>query len=179
MKAVTELRFNPDILYPGVTTGNNNNNGYKSLMPQLTNEVLASIVNRRLSPQKPAAEEQASPPQNIDELMLLAREMLMQEQLEVSKVKPLFWSMIETYVDRFQDFPFDVSKALQSYLEVNKYPSDMMRGMVLDLEKMYARKHGKPMKQSTQLIDTQDSLDDEVKALRESLKYAAVVGGIE
>lgn len=149
------------------------------MKPQLKSEVITSIDNHRLNHQNSGAGEQNTTPKNLDELTQLARKMLMEESLEVSKIKPLFWSMIEIYIDRFQAFPFDVAKALQSYLELNEYPADQMQNLVSQLEEMYALKYGRPMKQSTQLISEQESLDEEIRSLRDSLKYATMVGELE
>ena len=60
---------------------------------------------------------------SLDELTQISRSMLMDKNLEVSKVRPFFWTMVETYVDRFQVFPFDAVKALFSYLELNEFDS--------------------------------------------------------
>ena len=105
--------------------------------------------------------------------------MLMQEQLEVSKVRPLFWSMIETYVDRFHTFPFDIVKALHCHLELIDCSSEDMHAIVKNIEEVHMDRYGHPMKQSTQLISEKDTLEEEMKELRDSLKYASLVESIE
>jgi len=43
----------------------------------------------------------------LDDLSTISRNLLMDKSLEVSKVRAFFWSMIETYVERFLVYPFD------------------------------------------------------------------------
>ena len=123
---------------------------------------------------------------SLDDLSKITREMLMDKDLEVSKVRPFFWTLVEAYVDRFQVFPFDVTKALFSYLELQDYPQDEMRELVKKLEKLYRKQHGTALREPESgpgpepLPDTGEnavrSLDDEISELRETLKYAAMVG---
>ncbi len=116
-----------------------------------------------------------SPPKNLTQLGELAIKLLNDKNLEVSKVRPFFWSMVEAYVDRFQLYPFDVNKALFSYLELNDYPEDAVQELVKQLESQFEKSHGRPLRKSTKLLYQQDALDDEIKNLRDSLKYAAMV----
>lgn len=145
------------------------------MKPQLKDEVITSIEKHR----RTRADDDSSPPKNLDELMQLARTMLMEEHLEVSKVRPLFWSMIETYVDRFHTFPFDIVKALHCHLELIDCSSEEMHAMVKNIEEVHVNRYGHPMKQSTKLISEKDTLEDEIKELRDSLKYASMVETIE
>jgi hypothetical protein len=118
-------------------------------------------------------------PKDLDQLGELAIELLNDKNLEVSKVRPFFWSLVEAYVDRFQLYPFDVSKVLFSHLELNDYPKDQMQKLVEQLESQYEKAHGRPMRKSTELADRKDTMDDELKPLRDSLKYAAMVDEVE
>ena len=117
---------------------------------------------------------------SLDDLSEISRSMLMDKNLEVSKVRPFFWNMVETYVDRFQVFPFDATKALFSYLELHEYPEDQLRDLVKKLEKQYKKQHGSSMRESKKLPARDETceqmLDDEISELRETLKYAAIVG---
>jgi hypothetical protein len=124
---------------------------------------------------------------SLDDLSKLVRERLMDKDLEVSKVRPFFWTLVETYVDRFQVFPFDAIKALLSYLELQEYPQEEMRELVRKLEKRYKKQHGTAMREpesrpgGPRLRPVAGErggllLDDEISQLRESLKYAAIVG---
>lgn len=117
----------------------------------------------------------SSTPKDLTQLGDLAIKMLNEKNLEVSKVRPFFWSLVEAYVDRFQLYPFDVSKALFSYLELNDYPADTIEKLVKQLESQYEKAHGRPLRKSTQLVFQNDALDDQIKDLRDSLKYAALV----
>lgn len=114
-------------------------------------------------------------PKNLTQLGELAIELLNDKNLEVSKVRPFFWSLVETYVDRFQLYPFDMKKALFSYLELNDYPEDTMHELVKQLESQFEKSHGRPLRKSTRLPGRQDTLDEEIKGLRDSLRYAAMV----
>ena len=123
---------------------------------------------------------------SLDDLSKITRDMLMDKDLEVSKVRPFFWTLVEAYVDRFQVFPFDVIKALFSYLELQDYPQDEMRELVKKLEKVYKKQHGTAMREPESRPGPEPrpdtgkndgrSLDDEISELRETLKYAAIVG---
>jgi len=112
---------------------------------------------------------------DLSQLGELASKLLNDKNLEVSKVRPFFWSLVETYVDRFQHYPFDVSKALFSYLELNDFPEETIQQLVRQLESQFEKTHGRPLRKSTQLLSQKDALDDEIKQLRDSLKYAAMV----
>lgn len=128
---------------------------------------------------KSSARVPSTTPENMDQLSAAVHHILMDEHLEISKVRPFFWSMVEAYVDRFQIYPFDIVKALFCYLESNDYPPDLMRELVTKLEESYDRQYGEPMHKSTQLVCEGECLDHEVKELRASLKYAALVNELE
>lgn len=128
---------------------------------------------------KSSTEAKYSQPVNMDQLTQLVQHVLMDKHLEVSKVRPFFWSMVEAYVDRFQRYPFDIVRALFSYLETNDYPPDLIRELVKKLEDCYETEYGEPINKSTQLVFEHDDLDYDVKELRESLKYAALVDEFE
>jgi hypothetical protein len=116
----------------------------------------------------------------LDDLSKIARSMLIDSNLDVSKVRPFFWTLVEAYVERFQVFPFDAGKALFSELELQQYPEQRLRDLVKQLEKLYKTHHGRPMRESEQRFATDDTrvqtLDDEISELRETLKYAAIAG---
>ncbi len=112
---------------------------------------------------------------NLNQIGELASRRLNDKSLEAGNVHSFFWSMVETHVDRFQCYPFDINKALFSYLEVSEFPEDMVRNLVLQLESQFEKIHGRPLRKSTQLVCQKDTLDDEIKELRDSLKYAALV----
>ena len=123
--------------------------------------------------------DENTPPADLSQLGKLAIKLLNDKNLEVSKVRPFYWSLVETYVDRFNLFPFDVNKALFSYLELNDFPEEVVQQLVKQLESQFEETHGRPLRKSTQLVCQQDALDDEIKELRDSLKYAAMVGESE
>jgi hypothetical protein len=151
-----------------------------ALKQQLHNDVLKRDPSKKVDETKrSSAKAPYSPPENMDQLSAAVHHILMDKHLEVSKVRPFFWSMVEAYVDRFQIYPFDIVKALFSYLESSDYPPDLMRDLVTKLEECYDRQYGEPMHKSTKLVCEGDCLDHEVKELRESLKYAALVDELE
>jgi hypothetical protein len=116
----------------------------------------------------------------LDDLSRITRNTLLDEDLEVSKVRSFFRTMIEAYVERFQVFPFDAVKALFSYLELHEYPEEQLRDLIRRLEKHYKQQYGRPVREYEQQPVGGDTraltLDDEINELRETLKYAAIVG---
>ncbi|MGD2053631.1 MAG: hypothetical protein PVG45_05935 [Gammaproteobacteria bacterium] len=143
------------------------------LMSKTLSDKVASLAERSASEVASEVDERHL---DIDELSKLTRAMLMDKNLEVSKVRPFFWTMVETYVDRFQVFPFDAIKALFSYLELRDYPEQQLRELVQQLEEIYQRRHGGSLRDSTPPAVNGENLDDEITALRDTLKYAAIVG---
>jgi len=115
-----------------------------------------------------------SAPQNISQLSLHAQHLLNKKDLEVSKIRPFFWSMVETYVDRFQQFPFDVNRALFSYLEDREFPEHEVRALIEQIKVQFEKHHGKPLFKPEEMAG-HEGLDDEIRRLRDTLKYAAVV----
>lgn len=122
-----------------------------------------------------SSRNERSVPADLTQLGELAISMLNDKNLEVSKVRPFFWSLVETYVDRFHLFPFDVNKALFSQLELNGYPEEAVKQLVKQLESQFETTNGRPLRKSTPSDCKQDLLDDEIKQLRDSIRYAAMV----
>ncbi len=114
-------------------------------------------------------------PTDFTQLGDLAIKLLNEKNLAVSKVRPFFWSLVEAYADRFDDYPFDVNKALFSYFELKNYPEETMRQLVQQLELQFEEAHGHPLRKPPQLQYPKNTIDDEIKALRDCLKYAALV----
>lgn len=158
-----------------VAAENNKYDAEEALKPHMPSDALMAVDGLRESP----AEEHFSPPKNLDQLSVAVRELLLDENLQVSKVRPFFWSMVEAYLDRFNIYPFDVVKALFSYIESEDYSAEEMRALVKKLEEYYDQQYGEPMHKSTQLVCNSDCMDDEIKELRESIKYASLVGEME
>ena len=141
----------------------------------LSSEVLPSesLVTENLKYQ--SLSQQALSQLNLDQLGELASQRLNNKKLKAGNVHAFFWSMVEAHVDRFQCYPFDINKALFSYLEVSEFPEDMVQNLVRQLESQFEQTHGRPLRKSTQLVSQSDALDDEIRELRDSLKYAALV----
>jgi len=140
--------------------------------------------------------------------VLSARKLLNDEHLQVSKVRPFFWSLVEIYVDRFQVYPFDVSKALFAYLELEACPKDEVQALMSKLERFCEKKKAemaavtlKPVPKSTAMKPAaiksttvqsglpkstvsagpsvdRVSLDKEIEDLRACLKFASLVSEI-
>ena len=111
---------------------------------------------------------------NLDELARVARQLLMDENLEVSRIRPFFWTLVEAYVARFQLFPFDAVKSLFNYLELNGYPEHQLRDLIDRLENLYQQQHGIAVRQPVAVEVASAKLEDEINELRNSLKYAAI-----
>lgn len=84
-------------------------------------------------------------PLDFDQLAERAMQLLQDENLEVSKLRPFFWSLVEAYVDRFQCFPFDVRNALFCHLELNDYPAEEVEAVIEALLQRYRAFHGEPL----------------------------------
>ncbi len=149
------------------------NNNDEELMPKTRSHEVASVTDHPTSQLAADSEEK---PLTLDDLTVITRDMLMDKNLEVSKVRPFFWTLVEAYVDRFQVFPFDIVKAMFNYAELQNFSAEELRKLVKQIEALYEKQHGKPMRKSTQLVSKNEVLDDEIKELRETLKYAAIVG---
>lgn len=117
----------------------------------------------------------SAPPKDLDQLGVLAIKMLNDKHLAVSKVKPFFWSLVEAYADRFDVYPFNMNKLLFNYLEMNDYPEEAVLELVKQLESQFEQVHGHPLRKPVPPVQQQAPLDDELKNLRASLKYAAMV----
>lgn len=149
-----------------------------------SDDLMAKALSTKLASLSDRAESQADSYSDykylsLDELSKISRNVLMDKNLEVSKVVPFFWNMIGIYIDRFQVIPFDAVKALFSYLELHDYPDKRLHGLVDQLEKRCKKQYGMSMRESDQLAASNESvqlLDDEISELRETLKYAAIVG---
>lgn len=112
---------------------------------------------------------------NLEQLGKLVSDALNDKNLKIGDVHQFFWSMVETYVDRYQTYPFDINKALISFLEMKDYPEETVRELIMQLESEFQQIHGRPLRKPEQLVSKLEALDDELKQLRDSLKYAAMV----
>ena len=165
-----------------------------AVMPEADVTESVQAQSQKNAPEQ-RAEAETGPPLTrgkhftLDELGEITRRTLADEHIEVSKVKPFIWSVIEAYTDRFQSFPFDASKALFNYLEINERPGDELKELVRQIELLYEKQQGEPMRDPEKTVKVSEShevrksmplhdefLDDELKELRETLKYAAMVG---
>ncbi len=155
---------------------NNNNQAHVSYAT-MKSDVLTFIPGKSRSTRSSKSDRTRSDlqPDSIDSLADAARDVLMDKYLEVSKVRPFFWSMVEIYADRFQTYPFDAFKALYGYLELNDFPEEEMADIIRKLELAYIKKHGKPVKRSTEVISAHETLDDEIRDLKDSLCYASLL----
>ncbi len=81
-------------------------------------------------------------PADLEQLGEVIRQLLNEKNLEVSKVRPFFWSLVETYIDRFQLYPFDVIKVLFNYLELNGCPEDELHALIAQLDTLYEKNYG-------------------------------------
>ena len=172
------------MLIGSLTRFSSNEDGAQDANIENSDDVMAKAISKKLASLSGQLENQADSYYDykhlsLDDLSTISINLLMDKNLETSKVNAFFWSMIETYVDRFQVFPFDVIKALFSYLELHQYPEDQLSDLVEQLEKRYKKHYGRSLRESGQLSASSEHgqlLDDEISELRETLKYAAIVG---
>jgi len=146
----------------------------KTLKLQKHNNTVLDVADKFSQSRDQAFSSTALSKLDLNQLGELVTRLLNDKNLEVSKVRPFFWSLVETYVDRFDLYPFDVSKALFSHLELNDYPEETVLQLVKQLESQFEKTHGRPLHKSTQLCQP-GALDAEIKELRDTIKYAAMV----
>ena len=158
-------------------TQDDNNGSDDHLMSKALSKKLASLSDK-VDGQADSDASYQHP--GLDELSKITRDILMDEDLEMGEFRPFLWNMVEIYLDRFQVFPFDAVNVLFSDLESREYPEQEMREIMMRLEKLYKNQHGCSMRESEQLPARSEImnpvLDDEISELRETLKYAAIVG---
>ena len=107
----------------------------------------------------------------IDDLLQAVHELLIDTRLEVSVVTPLIYSLLETYVDRFRQYPFDDVSLLLSRLELDAYPEHALRELIRRIDDTYRQYHGEALR----CLQPRLAVDAEFEGLRQSLKYAAKV----
>ena len=153
------------------------NSSSDDLMPRTLSEQLASISDRTAEHDRPQIGHNN---RGLDEVAETLRSVLMDENLKISEVSAFFGTMVETCVDRFQVFPIDVVRVLFDYLELRDYPEEELRDLVKRLEKLYKKQHGRSLRKSERRSvyepEAGRTLDEETSQLRETLKYAAIVG---
>ncbi len=119
--------------------------------------------------------EQVTVPDTLDQLGKIAQQLLNDKDLEVSKVRPFFWSLVETYVDRFQLYPFDVSKALFCHFELHSYPAEELTELIEQLEQQYEKFHGYSLYATDKKSPPPLGQEDDVDILKGCLQYAAML----
>ena len=142
-------------------------------MPKAQSHEVASVTDHPAGQHADGSEQKQL---TLDDLTVITRDMLLDKNLEVSKVRPFFWTLVEAYVDRFQVFPFDFVKAMFNYAELQNYSAEDLRTLVTQIETLYEKQFGKPMRKSIELVSNNGVLEEEIEELRETLKYAAIVG---
>jgi len=119
--------------------------------------------------------EPVTVPGSLDQLGKIAQQLLNDKDLEVSKVRPFFWSLVETYVDRFQLYPFDVSKALFCHFELHAYPVEELTGLIEQLKQQYEKFHGHALYTTDRKPLPPPGKEDETDILKGCLQYAAML----
>jgi hypothetical protein len=114
---------------------------------------------------------QTAPPSSFDDLLRAVRELLIDPRLEVSVITPLIYSLLETYLDRFQIYPFDEVSLLLNRLELDGYPAHALRELIRRIEEAYEQHHGDAIHDSPQTL----AMGDEFEGLRQSIRYAAMM----
>ena len=146
-------------------------------MSETLSKMVASL-NELAAEQGGSSSDRNEP--GLDELVAATLSRLLDLDIDAGEAGLLLRRMIEAFVDRFRAYPFDVSEALTGYLALRDYPEEEMRELVKRLQKLYKKRYGVSMRKSgDRSFDNaagQLTLDDEISQLRETLKYAAIVG---
>ncbi len=53
--------------------------------------------------------------------------------------------LIDVFITRFEDLPFQLNRTLYQYLELNDYPKETLRNLVQTLETLYVRREQRPL----------------------------------
>ncbi len=133
-------------------------------------------------------------PLNLDQLADHAHQLFNRADLEVGKLKPFFWMLAETYLDRFQALPFDATRALFCHLELQGYPREEFHQLAERLASLYEKQFGEPLSLAESAPPVPDTprertdptaapplasaLDEDIASLRDCLKYAALVNEV-
>ncbi len=108
---------------------------------------------------------------SFDDLLRAVRELLIDPRLEVSVVTPLINSLFETFIDRFQVYPFDEISLLLARLELDGYPAQGLCELIRRIEETYEQNHGEAIHNSPDAL----AMDDESEGLCQSIRYAAML----
>lgn len=97
--------------------------------------VMAKALSKKLASLSGQLESQADSYSDyehlgLDDLSAVSRNVLMDKNLEVSKVRAFSWSMIETYVERFQVYPFDEISELRETLKYAAIVGERLDGEI-------------------------------------------------
>ena len=108
---------------------------------------------------------------SFDDLLRAVRELLMDPRLEVSVVTPLINSLFETFIERFQVYPFDEVSLLLARLELDGFPAQGLRELIRRIEETYEKNHGEAIHNPLDAL----AMDNEFLGLRQSIRYAAIM----
>ena len=100
-----------------------------------SDDVMAKALSKKLASLSGQLESQADSYSDyehlgLDDLSTISRNLLMDKNLEVSKVRAFSWSMIETYVERFQVYPFDEISELRETLKYAAIVGERLDGEI-------------------------------------------------
>ena len=100
-----------------------------------SDDVMAKALSKKLASLSGQLESQADSYSDyehlgLDNLSTISRNLLMDKNLEVSKVRAFSWSMIETYVERFQVYPFDEISELRETLKYAAIVGERLDGEI-------------------------------------------------
>ena len=100
-----------------------------------SDDVMVKALSKKLASLSGQLESQADSYSDyehlgLDDLSTISRNLLMDKNLEVSKVRVFSWSMIETYVERFQVYPFDEISELRETLKYAAIVGERLDGEI-------------------------------------------------
>lgn len=110
-------------------------------------------------------------PGSFDDLLRAVRELLMDPRLDLSVVTPLIYSLLETFIDDFQQYPYDQVSKLLARLEQEAYPAHGLRELISRIEEAYGQNHNEAIHDTPHELAT----NDDFEGLRQSVRYAAMV----
>lgn len=159
-------------------TQDDGSTGNDALISETLSEQLASLNRYPLEDESPQSADRDH--FSLDELAAMSCSALQDQSLQISEVRSFLRTLLETCVSRFPLYPFDVISTLFRYPEMQQVPEEELRGLVERLEAVCREQHGVPLREpGRQQVGEQaaaPTLDQEINQLRETLKYAAIVG---
>ena len=104
---------------------------------------------RKQNQQQFLAAQDAKKGPDLGDMMDILNRQIKTTDLSQHQVAHSITNLIEGFVEKFDDFPFDPEKTLLSALEKDDYPKSTLRGLVQTLESLYEKRYHQTMRNST------------------------------